>query len=311
MFNEFYEKMKPKAQKDFIAKTHFFNMLNVLTSMFEYNNLPETIRPEILESLLISEGTVGVGKIDGKLWCGPGGYCGEIIAMIPSEYQITVVGKGHIQGKVGEDMAVCWNNNTATPDISVIQFASILGEIDVSEKINVLFSRLLRIPKAKDEKDKLAIEAAIKAIMNGNVEAVVSGNIRDELFEVESETGFLDLVDVKDVDKLQYLAAYRDEIIKRFFQLYGQDLHTNSKRAQQSVEEISGTDAVCMIIPVQKLQQRRRFCEQMNEIFGTNVTVDFSECWLDSMREVIEDSEESDKGVDDSGTDDNQDIGSD
>lgn len=292
MFTDFYDKMRPKAQKDFLAQTHFFNMLNSLTSMFEYKGLPDTIHPEILESLLISQGTVGIAQIDNELWCGPGGYCGEVKGMVPTEYQITVTGVGHFQGKIGESIAAGWNNNTATPDMCIAQYASILSEIDVSEKLNVLFARLLRIPKVRDSKDKAAVEGAIKSIINGNVEAVVSDNIRDELLQTGTDSGFLDLVDIKDIDKLQYLAAYRDEIVKRFYQLYGQDMHVNSKRAQQSVAEISGTDAVSMIIPIQRLAQRRKLVEMTNSIFGTNITVDFSECWKDSMREVVEDSEE-------------------
>ena len=296
MFTSFYDNMKAKVQKGYNTQVHYFNLLNAVISMFDWQGLPDNIRPEILESILSSEGTVGVAKFGDELWCGPGGYCGDVKGLLPTEYQITVTGVGHEQGLVGDKLAVCWNNNTATPDFPLIQTASILGEIDVSEKINVLFSRLLRIPKVKDQKEKDAVEAAIKAIINGNVNAVVSDNIKDQLLDENTPQEFLDLVDVKDVDKLQYLAGYRDEIIKRFFQIYGQDTHTNSKRAQQSVEEITGTSALCMIIPEQKLAQRKRFAEQMNEMFGTNVTVEYSKCWQDTINDVTDDDED---GVDD------------
>ncbi len=288
MFNTFYDNMKAKVQKGYNTQVHYFNLLNAVISMFDWQGLPDTIRPEILESILSSEGTVGVTKFGDELWCGPGGYCGEVKGLLPTEYQITVTGVGHEQGKVGEKMAVCWNNNTATPDFPLIQTASILGEIDVSEKLNVLFSRLLRIPKVHDQKEKDIVERAIKAIINGNVEAVVSDNVKDQLLEEKTPQEFLDLIDVKDVDKLQYLAGYRDEIIKRFFQIYGQDTHANLKRAQQSVEEITGTSALCMIVPEQRLAQRKRFAEQLNSMFGTNVTVEYSKCWQDTINDVTE-----------------------
>ena len=296
MFTTFYDNMKAKVQKGYNTQVHYFNLLNAITSMFDWQGLPDTIRPEILESILSSEGTVGVAKFGEELWCGPGGYCGEVKGLLPTEYQITVTGVGHEQGLVGEKLAVCWNNNTATPDFPLIQTASILGEIDVSEKLNVLFSRLLRIPKVHDQKEKDVVERAIKAIINGNVEAVVSDNIKDQLLEEKTPQEFLDLIDVKDVDKLQYLAGYRDEIIKRFFQIYGQDTHANSKRAQQSVEEITGTSALCMIVPEQRLYQRKKFCEQMNSMFGTNVTVEYSKCWQDTINDVTDDDKD---GVDD------------
>lgn len=302
MFNTFYDNMKPKFQKELNGQIHFFNLLNSLIGMFTWKNLPDTIRPEMLESILCSEGTVGAAKYDDGIYVGPGGYCGKVIAGIPQDYQITVTGKGSKRGKVGETFAVCWNNNTATPDMDLMKTASILSEIDVSERLNVIFARLLRIPKVKDQKDKAAVEAAIKAILNGNIEAVVSSNVQDEIFENEDSTQFFDLVDIKDIDKLQYLAGYRDEIMKRWFELYGQDIHTNSKRAQQSVEEITGSSAMCMIIPNIKLAQRKRFCEQYNKLFDANIDVEFSECWQDTMADLTnpeEAAETEEKGAED------------
>ena len=51
-----------------------------------------------------------------------------------------------------------------------------------------------------------------------------------------------------------------------------------------------------MIIPEQKLAQRKKFAEQMNAMFGTNVTVDYSKCWLDTINDVTDDDKD---GVDD------------
>lgn len=226
---------------------------------------------------------------DGNLYTGSGGFCGDIKNFLPTEYQITNVGIGHKQGKIGEVFAVGYNNSTLSPDFMLMQTASILTEIDVSERCNVLFSRLLRIPKVADEKEKVSIEKSIKAVMDGKFEAVVSKNVMEQIMETGSaDNKFLDLCDIKDIDKLQYLNQYRDNVVKRFYQFYGQGMQTTAKLAQQTTDELHGSDTIAMIVPVDMLRRRKNMCEQINSLFGTDISVDFSECWRDSREEMQE-----------------------
>lgn len=280
--------MKSKHKKEFDESIHFYNLYNVLLSMFDYQNLPETLRAEFIENNFISAGTCGVGLINNKLYTGEGDYCGSTENYLPVEYQINNNGIGSLRGRVGTDIVVGWNNATATPDLSLFQISSILTEIDVSERINIIFARFLRMPKAKDNKEKAAIEAAIKKLIKGDIEAIVSDNIHDDLLgdSSGSDTNFLDLVDIKQIDKLQYLNQYRDNVIKRFFQMHGQGIQTTSKLAQQTNDELHGNDTVSMILPTQKLKYRRKFVAEINAKFGTEITVDFSECFKDSYQEM-------------------------
>lgn len=288
MFNA-YSHMKSKWKKEYDEALHFYNLFNATLGMFEWKNLPDTIRPEFFESLLLTQGTAPVAKIKGEYYTGPGGYCGDVVNFLPTEYQFTNVGVGEFRGKVGEDVAVCWNNATATPDLSLMQIASILTEIDVSEHLNLLFTRFLRIPKVHDNKEKAAVEESIKAIIKGDVTAVVSDNVREFLTEGKtSDNSFLDLVDIKEVDKLQYLNQYRDNIVKRFFQTHGQGMQSTAKLAQQTTDELHGNDTVSMILPLQGLDFRKKFCDEFNSISGLNVGVDFSEAWRDSREEAQE-----------------------
>lgn len=295
----FYDMMKEKQQKNFNETVHWFNLFNVLQSMFEYEGLPDTIRQEQLEGILISTGLVGIGEIDGRLWCGAGSYCGNVEGFLPNEYQFAVTGIGTKRGRHDTDISVGWNNATFTPDWILMQYASILSEIDVSEKVNLLFTRFLRIPKVKDQKEKIAIENSIKNIQNGKIEAVVSDNIHDIRELVSSgynkEDNFLDLVDIKDIDKLQYLNQYRDNIIKRFFQIYGIASQVTNKLAQQNNAEIHANDDVVMTLFLQRYKYRKMLVEDMNQKFGLDVSVKLSDSWMDSYNEIINNSEEQEE----------------
>lgn len=285
-----YDKMKEKYKKEYDEIVHFNNLFLSLISMFEWKGLPDTIRPDLLEKILIGEGTAAVAKIDGELYTGVGSYCGDTKNFLPTSYHFVTVGIGEYEGVVGETCAVCWNNSILVPDFSLYQYASRLAEIDVSERCNVLFSRLLRIPRVKDSKEKTAIEECVKSILSGTFTATVSRNIQDELFTDTShpDSRFLDLTDVSSVDKLQYLNQYRDNVIKRWFQMYGQGMQTTPKLAQQTTEELHGSDGVSMILPLDRLKCRQRFCEDMNSLFGTSVSVDFSDSYKESYEEMLE-----------------------
>lgn len=287
----YYEALKPKIKKAADTQEHFLNLFNTLLGMFEWQGLPDTLLPEWIETNLIFSGTCGVCEWNGDLYTGPGGYCGEVFNGLPTEYLITVVGiSDELKGKVGEKFAVCWNNATASPDFSLFKYANTLAEVDVSERLNVLFARLLRIPKVRNQREKDAIEEAVKALYNGNFLAVTSEENLKKYIEGQSdETEFLGLADPEKINLLQYLNQYRDNVVKRFFQIYGQGMQNTAKLAQQTTDELHGSDGVSMILPLQRLAYRKKFAEQLNKMFGTEITVDFSEAWRESRQEMHED----------------------
>lgn len=283
-----YTHMKTKCKKNYDDTVHFQYLMNVLLSMFEYKGLPETLPQWLIETMFITEGACGVCEIENKLYTGTGGFCGDVVNFMPVDYQITNIGIGTNRGKIGEVFAVGVNNSMKMPDLMLMQTASILTEIDVSERCNVQFSRFLRIPKVKDNKEKTAIESAVKAITDGRFESVISDNVLENVINGDTDNRFLDLVDVKEIDKLQYLNQYRDNIVKRFFQHYGQGMQTTAKLAQQTTDELHGNDSVSMIIVLDRLKCRRKFVEDINKLFGTDICVDFSECWKDQQSEMLE-----------------------
>jgi len=255
-----------------------FEMLTDALSTFNYDGLPETLPAEWLEGNLITNGTVGVGKIDGELYCAAGDYCGNYNGYLPDHYRAEVLNKGQLYGEWGKDLVVGWNNAIRTPDLDIWHTAEMLTEVDISERIVTVFTRLLRIPKAKDDAEKEAIEEAIKSLLKGDLTAVASSNTLQDLVGSASDADrFLDLVDPQQVDQLQYLNQYRDNLIKRFMQRRGHSMTITSKLAQQTNAEMHGADSYSMIYPLQQLHYRQLMCEEINRLFGTSITVEFSE----------------------------------
>lgn len=284
----FYDAMKPKYKKDFAEQLHWNNLFNIGLSRFTYEGLPDNMPAAFVEGVFITNGTAGTGRgEDGQLWTVPGSYYGEITGYLPSRYR-GVLMNVNIDGEAGSEIAVGWNNSTMHPDLFLMQYASILAEIDTSEACNVLYSRFLRIPKVRDEKEKQAITAAINNISIGKVDAMISDNVHDarDLITGDKDEAFLDLVDVREIDKLQYLNQYRDNIVKRVFQIYGQKSQVSSKMAQMTDDEIHSNDSISMILTYDALRCRQKWADDVNRIFGTNISVKLSECWQDEIAEM-------------------------
>lgn len=301
--NLFYTKHKEKFLKQnrmLYNWTYFWNFMN---SQFVYEGLPDTLPQEFIEGYLMTEGMCGVGVLDGKLYAASGGYAGELNGYLPQNWEGAVQGKGTIRGyavgpgaqEIDDDrtkIVVGWNNSMRSPDMDIFDLANTLTEIQTSEDINVIFSRLLRIPIARTAKEKAQIESAIKAIVEGKIEAISSAiDSLETVINGERPMQFLDLVDANDVDKLQYLNQYNENKLKRFFHRHGFSYNVTNKLAQQTNAEMHGGDDVCLIYPLQQLDYRKKFVEDLNNTFGDEfsfeASVTFNKLWKNSYDKCV------------------------
>ena len=296
-------KRSKNIQKDYRFMMYYMQMWEILMNQFEYKGLPETLPAEWIEGILASNGTCGIGEKNGKLYATAGSYKGNLNGYLPEEYVGVIPMKGNIDGDAlssgeydvkgipNKTIVVAWNNTSMTPELELFDIASALCEGRTSEDINVIFSRLLRIPVVKDSKAKTVVESAIKAILEGKIEAVASSLKFDELLEQGNQLEFLDLADVKDVDKLQYLNQYMDNVLKRFMRRHGFSLNITNKLAQQTNAEMHGADDFSMIYPLIQLKYRKKFIDDLNKIFGEkygfNASVEFSELLKNNYDKIL------------------------
>lgn len=268
----------------------------ILTSMFEYNNLPKGLDRKYIEHTLIRFGCCAIVKINDEFFVG-------VPAIMPpldnygigTEIAITTYnGQRQKRGKIGENCVLIWNNTEFVGDFIISWYAKMFKEIDISMEANVFNSRLHPIPVARNSKIKSAIDNIFKSIKGENKNNDTYTILSDTAFAEEingtaSKIDVLNLTDVKDVDKLQYLSKFHDDLLRRFCTLYGQAMQTTGKMAQQTIEELQGYDSFSMIIPSNRLEERQKGIAEFNRVFGENVTVEYNEAWQDSLfkKEVI------------------------
>ena len=287
---EIYEKVMAAGNNKLIkAWTIKDILINSLADMFEYKNLPDSVKQEFIEQYYIINGSCPMWILDDP---NAVRYKGEPIVSIgcdaeaPDAYGI---GKNYIastfSGYVktledGVDCCVGRNNSLYTSDMNVIDMcADMLTEIFTSLKTNVLYSRLKPIFKVSNDTEKAAVIEAFKGIKN-DLEPiqVTSKNVLSQI-EGEETVKVLDITDVKNADKIQYIIKAADDVIRWFYTLYGQAIQGNSKLAQQTVDEVKGNTSTSFILPNDRLRMRRQWVERCNNMFGLNIEVDFSDSW--------------------------------
>ena len=264
--------------------------INALASMITYDGLPESIPEEFVEQFLIMNGSTAGWTYDGP----DEEYKDKSIVSIGSNAEqpnVYGIGRKYIgatqNGYVktltpGVDCAVIYNNSLKTSDMNIINaFVDLLTEEIVSLKANLLYSRNKPVFKASTDKERAAITEAFNKIKN-DLEPIVitSDNILEQLDGAAESIKILDITDVNNSDKLQNIVKCIDDTFRYFFTLYGQSVQGNGKMAQQTVKEIDGSTSLSFIYPNDRLKQRQKGFDEFNRIFGTNVTVRFSDAWL-------------------------------
>lgn len=282
-------------QKKFLRENQIFiNLLLFLSSMFEYKGMDEKINTDFIEFYLAltPRACCGVYKNNNNReilgYCTTGGGLNEY--GIPEVFNINTLNQNNKQGAVdGVNAAICWNNKTHTSDmIQLSRFTELFNLVDTAQKCLIRYARLFPVFEVENQQIKNQIDEALKNADNGEPFTYVNKGLSKIGMDGEPNMKILQLGDVSAVEKMQYLSTYHNDLLRRFFTMYGMNYSQSMKQAQQSIEEIHSDINVSWIIPNDRLQQRRKFIETYNEVFGHNAMVDYSDAWKKAYEKYME-----------------------
>lgn len=323
----YFSKMKEKRQKAYRIQSYDEVLSNSIISMFTYKGLAEELMNRInqIEELLLYNGACAVWKLTK-----------DIAGSIPTTYidqyivtEVDFVNDPDVYGMGADiivntengimhtfndwrnnpDVVVMFNNSNYSPDMNVGRFSDALAELEVSLKLNVLFARMYPIPVCNDNKVKTAIEEALKGAFDGKLTTILSPDALSKYVEGSTSSG-IDLVNITDVDKsqyIQYLAKYRDDLMRWFYSLYGMNSQGSSKMAQQTVDEVNQDSNSSMIIPHDMFKMRKLGVNEMIKKFGwIDAEVSFSECWMSRLANMDDEFKETDEELEENGNEETQ-----
>lgn len=203
--------------------------------------------------------------------------------------------------KENPNVIVFFNNSCKAPDMNIGRFSAALTDVEISLKLNVLYSRLFPIPVAKDQPTKKALNEIIKNMLDGIVKdgpTVVTEDMNSKLIEGSSGVDTINFTDIDKSRYIQYLAKYRDDLMRWFYSMYGMNSQGSSKLAQQTVDEVNQDNNASMIIPHDMLRCRQQALEiakeKQPELFE-GAEVSFSECWMSRLANMDDEFKETDE----------------
>ena len=265
-------------------------ILSMVMGMFDYSyDMMSHFRKEFLERGFLNYGSAAILKKDGKYYAG---YWSNVdfddyglptgTADFFTQYRYIA------SGEIGKDIVIGWNNDIRTPELIFDKFASYLAECDRSIRTAIMNSRLTNNPVACDENEKKAIDIVLDTVYDGKPKTIVQSNLLNKFIQDNgngNEIRTLKLTDPDYVRNIQYLSNLHDDLLKRICIIYGHSLNGVNKMAQVNSDELKGYETLARVYPLIMFEERKRFINECNRVFGTNWEVHFSDAWKHILSE--------------------------
>ena len=271
--NKLFDKIYNYQDKTKNINTYVFNYLNKTNSMFKYHNLPNTIPADMLESFLQRNGYVCIAKHENALYAFVGGLGGELDAYYrPTICTVANPALNLIKDFViDKDCAIMKNDTNLQGLLPIIlRYSSMLVENDISMVLATYNTRIQKIVSASDDGTIASAKEYLSQIVSGK-QGIIADN------------AFLKSLDVKDSSTdnkiIEELIKQNQYLKSSMLNEIGLQANTNLKKERLVSAEIESNSESLYPIVDDMLKCRKSALEKVNEMFGTNIEVEFNSSW--------------------------------
>jgi len=236
---------------------------------FEWKGLPDSIEPRFLELQLFYNAVAVFYKDDatGELLCAKGSGAGAV-NFNDNPTSFWVIGS-NMQGKRLEitEAVPVYANMLRAPDLDIVlTYSRKLAAIDRTIEINIEQMRYTKIIKT-NQSTQLSMENIDRQIQAG----VSSIKVHDSL-----DLSAIDVLDVGiPVEAVPNLLVAESKIWNKCMGLLGINNANQDKKERLVAAEVGANDEQVNATRNIALNSRQYAAKQINDMFGTNITVDF------------------------------------
>lgn len=275
------------TDKQKCTRAYINYMMLRLQSMFRYENLPETIPQKMLELYIMVNGHSVVVEHDGDLYVCFGGWGGE-----PDEYYLPqqyIVANPYLKlfktYTIGKDCVLVRNDSLYYGMLPLVsRYATMMVENDITMNMQTINGRIVTLFDAPDDKSKASADEFISNVEKGKLGAMASTRFLDGIKTMPyGNAGMAHLTD--SIEYHQYLKA-------SFYNEIGLNANYNMKREAINSNESQLNDDMLLPLIDDMLKNRKDFVKEINDMFGTDITVDFASSWEDNQQELEKMQEE-------------------
>lgn len=257
-------------------------MLNRTQSMFRWHNLPKSIPQRSLELFLQTNGHVFIMKHGDYLCVYTGGLGGEPDYLYrPTVYTIAnPAQKFSGEFKIDEDGVIILNDSMCRGLLPMFRkYASLMTENELSIWLADIEARAPWAISAEDDKALASANEFIADLIKGKI-----GTIKDSAFLESLKTNQLTSTQNTTISTLIELEQY---LKASWFTDLGLNANYNGmKKEAISDSEKSMSQDVLLPLIDDMLKERQEACERINEMFGTDIWVEFASAWEDNKEEI-------------------------
>lgn len=260
--------------KDTAVTTFIESSLDKTQGIFSYKGLPDTIPAPELENLLQKYGHCIIAEHEGNLYAFTGGFSGENdVYNNPRFYTVTNVALQLSKVyEFGKDCILIKNDFKKLGMLPILQkYAVLLTDSEISLNTATILSRITMLISAPDDKTKASAEMFMQKILNGD-------------FSIIGENGFFDGVKMQTsgVSNANYITQLI-ELIQyykaTFLNEIGLNANYNMKRERLTENEVAMNIDNLLPFIENMYTERKNAIEKVNEMFGTEIVVDYNSVW--------------------------------
>ena len=249
-------------------------------SMFTYEGLPDTIPVQWLESYLQRNGSCCIAEHEGKLYALLGNAGGELDEYYqPTIYTVTNPALNLSKTyKIGEDCVYCRNDYDAVGLVPLVsRYCGLMTENLLTVRISDINMRMMNLLSAPDDNTLQSTKQYLKDLEEGKLGVVGETPFFEGLKLQSKGVGNGDYM-IQFIELQQYLKG-------SMYNELGINANFNMKREALSGQEVALNDDALMPLIDDMLKQRRAMCDELNQMFGLNVSVDYGSTWHSNVVE--------------------------
>ena len=249
-------------------------------SMFTYEGLPDTIPVQWLESYLQRNGSCCIAEHEGKLYALLGNAGGELDEYYqPTIYTVANPALGLSQSfEIGKDCVYCKNDYDAIGLVPLVsRYCGLMTENLLTVRISDINMRMMNLLSAPDDNTLQSTKQYLKDLEEGKLGVVGETPFFEGLKLQSKGVGNGDYM-IQFIELQQYLKG-------SMYNELGINANFNMKREALSGQEVALNDDALMPLIDDMLKQRRAMCDELNQMFGLNVSVDYGSTWHSNVVE--------------------------
>lgn len=262
------------------AKSYIRYMLIRLQKMFAYKNLPDTIPREMLELFLMQSGTCFITEVKGNLYAFQGTVGGE-----PDPYYrptLYIVANPALKFNKELDLwhdGVLMRNDSLWYGLMPLlsRYAAMLAENLVTLRSADVMLRVVALLTAPNDATKVAAEEYLRKLEKGQFGVIGENRFMDGI-KMQSPPSNNGSYLTQFIELHQYLKA-------SFYNELGLESNYNMKREAIGRNESAMDRDTLVPLCEEMLRCRQEDVSRLNEMYGTDISVDFDSAWLQNMKE--------------------------